>query len=80
MNKRKGANMAQKYGRPLTGQKENNYSTMVVSRENYDKVVSLAIRSGMTRSAIVNHLITKGLKRARIEEVAIKTKQIVFDD
>ncbi|MGT2710988.1 antitoxin [Streptococcus oriscaviae] len=70
----------QRYGRPSTGQKGNNRPTVVISRENYDEVDSLSIGTGMSRSAIIDYFISEGLKRARIEEVTIKTKRLVLED
>ncbi|WP_367005837.1 hypothetical protein ABZ559_07770 [Streptococcus sp. ZY19097] len=70
----------QRYGRPSTGQKGNNRPTVVISRENYDEVDSLSIGTGMSRSAIVDYFISEDLKRARIEEVVIKTKRLVLED
>ena len=70
----------QKYGRPSTGQKGNNRPTVVISRENYDEVDSLSLGTGMSRSAIVDYFISEGLKKARIEEVIIKTKRLVLED
>lgn len=69
----------QKYGRPSTGQKGNNRPTVVISRENYDEVDSLSLGTGMSRSAIVDYFISEGLKKARIEEVIIKTKRLVIE-
>lgn len=48
---------------------------VVISRENYDEVNGLSIGTGMSHSAIVDYFISEGLKRARIEEVVIKTKR-----
>lgn len=70
----------QKYGRPSTGQKGSDRPIVAISRENYDEVDSLALGTGMSRSAIVNYFISEGLKRSRIEEVTIKTKRLVLDD
>ncbi|WP_321537719.1 hypothetical protein [Streptococcus suis] len=70
----------QRYGRPSTGQKGNNRPTVVISRESYDEVDSLSIGTGMSRSAIIDYFISEGLKRARIEEVVIKTKRLVLED
>lgn len=72
--------LKQKYGRPSTGQKGNNRPTVVISRENYDEVDSLSLGTGMSRSAIVDYFISEGLKKARIEEVIIKTKRLVLED
>lgn len=69
-----------KKGRPSTGQKGNTRPTVVISRESYDEVDSLSIGTGMSRSAIIDYFISEGLKRARIEEVVIKTKRLVLDD
>ncbi|HEM3187899.1 TPA: antitoxin [Streptococcus suis] len=70
----------QRYGRPSTGQKGNNRPTVVSSRENYDEVDNLSLGTGMSRSAIIDYFISEGLKRARIEEVIIKTKRLVLED
>lgn len=72
--------MTQRHGRPSTGQKGNNRPTVVISRENYDEVDSLALGTGMSRSAIVDYFISEGLKKARIEEVVVKTKRLVLDN
>ncbi|HFI0673060.1 TPA: antitoxin [Streptococcus suis] len=52
---------------------------MVISRENYDEVDNLSLGTGMSRSAIIDYFISEGLKRARIEEVIIKTKRLVLE-
>lgn len=69
-----------KYGRPSTGQKGVNRPTIVISRENYDEIDRLSIGTGMTRSAIADHLISESLKRAKVEEITITTKRLIIDE